>query len=142
KNPQPARFPDKAVLRDDIGDIKNRIGAVGGRQNRLAVVLGHLSFDHGDADVTRFIAMGFELALETDVAVGFHIDDSMFWAGRKDLWSDPNNVEAMDWEGTPCTGRILNWGKKPSAAPPQMCFNSKAIQREVQQRSALIGKAL
>jgi len=141
-NPQPARFPDKAVLRGYIDDIKKRIGAVGSQQNRLAVMLGHLSFDHGDAETARFIEMGFELALETDVAVGFHIDDSMFWANRKDLWSDPKNVEAMDWDGTPSTGRILNWGKTPSIAPPQMCFNSKAIQREVQQRAALIGKAI
>ena len=141
-NPQPARFPDKAVLRDYIEDIKRRIGTVGDQQTRLAVMLGHLAFDHGDAETTKFIELGFELALETDVAVGFHIDDSMFWARRKDLWSDPNNVEALDWDGTPCTGRILNWGKEPSAAPPQMCFNSKVIQREVQQRSALIGQAI
>ncbi|HZK81093.1 MAG TPA: hypothetical protein VFC46_08505, partial [Humisphaera sp.] len=99
-HPQPARFPERAGLRDYIGDIKQRIGAVGDPQTRLAVMLGHLSFDHGDAEVTRFIEVGFELALETDVAVGFHIDDSMFWARRKDLWSDPNNVEAMDWDGT------------------------------------------
>ncbi|HEY8749690.1 MAG TPA: hypothetical protein VIM11_17025 [Tepidisphaeraceae bacterium] len=141
-NPQPARFPDKAVLRNYIADIKQRIGTVGDRQTRLAVMLGPLSFDHGDAEATQFIELGFELALETNVAVGFHIDDSMFWARRKDLWSDPNNVEALDWDGTPCTGRRLDWGKEPSAAPPQMCFNSKAIQREVQQRSALIGKAI
>jgi hypothetical protein len=145
-NPQLARFPDKAVLRDYIEDIKRRIGAVGGQQTRLAVMLGQLSFDHGDAETTKFIALGFELALETDVAVGFHIDDSMFWARRKDLWSDPNNVEAMDWDGTPNTGRRLDWqtgpGSKADAAPPQMCFNSKVIQREVQQRSALLGKAI
>jgi len=141
-NPQPARFPEKTVLRDYIEDIKKRIGAVGAQQNRLAVMLGHLSFDHGDAETARFIEMGFELALETDVAVGFHIDDSMFWAGRKDLMSDPSNVEAMDWDGTPCTGRMLTWGKKPSIAPPQMCYNSKAIQRAVRERSALIGKAI
>ena len=145
-NPQLARFPDKAVLRDYIEDIKRRIGAVGDRQTRLAVMLGQLSFDHGDADVTKFIELGFELALETDVAVGFHIDDSMFWAKRKDLWSDPNNVEALDWDGTPNTGRRLNWqtgpGSKADAAPPQMCFNSKTIQREVEQRSALLGKAI
>jgi len=141
-NPQPARFPDEAVLRDYIGDIKRRIGTVGDRQTRLAVVLGHLAFDHGDAETTKFIELGFALALETDVAVGFHIDDSMFWAGRKDLRSNPKNVEAMDWDGTPCTGRTLNWGKKPSEAPPQMCFNSEVIQREVQQRAALIGKAI
>ncbi len=86
EGPNPlARFPDKATLRDYIQDIKRRIGAVGDRRNRLAVVLGHLSFDHGDADVSRFIALAFRLALETDVAVGFHIDDSMFWARRKDM---------------------------------------------------------
>jgi hypothetical protein len=145
KNPI-ARFPEKAVLRDYIEDIKRRIGTVGGHETRLAVVLGPLSFDHGEAEVAKFIELGFELALETDVAVGFHIDDSMFWARRKDLWSDPNNVEAMDWDGTPCTGRRLDWqtgpGSKPDAAPPQMCFNSKVILREVEQRSALLGKAI
>jgi len=70
----------------------------------------------------------------------------MFWATRKDLWNDRNNVEALDWDGTPCTNRRLDWqtgpGAKPDAAPPQMCFNSKVIQREVRQRSALLGKAI
>jgi hypothetical protein len=145
-NPQPARFPDKAVLRDYILDIKQRIGTVGDKQTRLAVVLGQLSFDHGDAETNKFIELGFELALETDVAVGFHIDDSMFWAKRMDLWSDPKNVEALDWDGTPCTGRSLHWqtgpGAKVDAAPPQMCFNSKVIRTEVQKRGALLGKAI
>ena len=141
-----ARFPDKTTLRDYIEDIKRRIGTVGNQQTRLAVILGHICFDHGDAEVTQFIELAFRLALETDVAIGFHIDDSMFWAKRKDLWSDRNNVEALDWDGTPCTGRRLDWqtgpGAKADAAPPQMCFNSKVIQREVQQRSALLGKAI
>jgi hypothetical protein len=146
QNPQIARFPDKATLRDYIEDIKRRIGTVGDQQTRLAVVLGHFSFDHGDAEITKFIELAFDLALETDVAVGFHIDDSMFWARRKDLWSDPNNVEALDWDGTPCTGRSLEWqtgpGAKADAAPPQMCFNSKVIQQEVRQRAGLLGKAI
>jgi hypothetical protein len=141
-----ARFPDKAALREYIEDIKGRIGTVGDQQNRLAVMLGQIAFDHSDGDVTKFIELGFDLALETNVAVGFHIDDSMFWARRKDLWSDPNNIEAMDWDGTPCTGRRLDWqtgpGAKADAAPPQMCFNSKAIVREVRQRSALLGNAI
>ena len=140
--PQPATFPDKAPLRAYIEDIKGRIGAVGDPRTRLGVMLGTLSFDHGDAETAKFIEMAFDLALETDVAVGFHIDDSMFWGRRKDLWSDPQNVEAMDWDGTPCTGRLLNWGKVPTFCAPQMCFNSKAIQREVRQRAALIGKAI
>ena len=145
-NPQPARFPDKEVLRAYIQDIKQRIGAVGDQQTRLAVILGHFSFDHGDAEIIKFIELAFSLALETDVAVGFHIDDSMFWAKRKDLWSDRKNVEALDWDGTPCTGRRLDWqtgpGAQPDAAPPQMCFNSKVILRVVQQRAALLGKAI
>jgi len=141
-----ARFPDRETLRDSILDIRRRVGTVGDRQTRLAVMLGPLSFDHSDAEVARFIDLAFGLALETDVAVGFHIDDSMFWSRRKDLWSDPNNVEASDWNGTPSTGRRLDWqtgpGAKPDAAPPQMCFNSTAILREVQQRSTLLGKAI
>ena len=141
-----ARFPDEATLREFILDVKRRIGVVGDRRNHLAVVLGHLSFDHADADVRRFIELAFRLAVETDVAVGFHIDDSMFWRNRKDLWSDPKNVEAMDWDGTPSTGRRLDWqtgpGAKPDAAPPQMCFNSPTIRREVRRRSALIGEAI
>ncbi len=135
-------LPDRASLREYILDIKRRIGAVGDRKTRLAVILGPLSFDHSDAESTKFIEMAFGLALETDVAIGFHIDDSEFWARRKDLWSDPRNVEAMDWEGTPSTGRRLDWGKDPSEAPPQMCFNSKAIQSEVARRSTQYGKAI
>src|SRR5271165_5834922 len=50
-----AGFPDKAVLREYIEDIKRRIGTVGDRQTRLAVTLGPLSFDHTDAEVARFI---------------------------------------------------------------------------------------
>lgn len=141
-NHQHAGFPSKAVLGAYIDDIKNRIGVAGDRRHKLAVMLGPLSFDHADTEVAQFIGVGFELAIEKRIAVGFHLDDSMFWGKRKDLWSDPLNVEALDWEGTPCTGRRLDWGKTPSAAPPQMCFNSKTIQQLVGQRSELVGKAI
>jgi len=134
--------PGSAALRNYVLDIKQRIGGVGNPRTRLAFVLGPLCFEQTDAEITEFIENAFNLALETDVAVGFHVDDSIFWARRKDLWSDPSNVEAVDWDGTPSTGRILNWGKTPTEAPPQMCFNSKANQREVQQRAVLIGQAI
>lgn len=137
-----AGLPSKAVLGAYIDDIKGRIGTVGDGRAKLAVMLGPVSFDHSDAEVTKLIAIGFELALEKDVAVGFHLDDSMFWAKRKDLWSVASNVEAMDWDGTPCTSRRLDWGKEPSEAPPQMCFNSEVIRREVSQRAALVGRAV
>jgi len=135
-------LPGTAALRDYVLDIKQRIGGVGDPRARLAVVLGPLCFEQSDEEVARFIEQAFDLALETDVAVGFHIDDSMFWLRRKDLWSDPQNVEAMDWDGTPNTGRLLHWGQKPTEAPPQMCFNSEVIQREVRQRAALIGQSI
>ena len=134
--------PGTAALGNYVEDIKQRIGSVGDRRRRLAVMLGPLCFDQSDAEITRFVEKAFNLALEANVAVGFHIDDSMFWRSRKDLWSNPNNVEALDWDGTPNTSRCLNWSKNPTSAPPQMCFNSKAIQREVQLRSAVIGKAI
>ena len=134
--------PGTAALRDYVLDIKQRIGIIGDRQTRLAVMLGPLCFDQTDAESVQFIERAFDLALETDVAVGFHIDDCILWSGRKDLWSDPQNVEALDWDGTPCTGRRLNYSKTPMEVAPQMCFNSKAVQYEVRQRAALIGKAI
>jgi hypothetical protein len=135
-------LPGKAALRDYVLDIKKRIGAVGDEKTRLAVMLGPLCFEQSDTETTKFIVLAFDLALETDMAVGFHIDDSIFWARRKDLWNDPKNVEALDWDGTPCRSRRLDWGKEPTEALPQMCFNSKVIQREVQRRSTVIGKAI
>ena len=51
-------LPDKAVLRDYIEDIKQRVGTVGDGQTRLAVTLGPLSFDHDDAEVTKFVELG------------------------------------------------------------------------------------
>ncbi len=134
--------PGTPALRDYVLDIKQRIGTVGAPRTRLAVVLGPLCFEHTDAEATKFIELAFDLALETDVAVGFHIDDSIFWLQRKDLWSDAQNVEARDWSGTPSTGRRLDWGHQPLQAPPQMCFNSKVIQQDVRQRAALLGKAI
>ncbi len=134
--------PGSAALRKYVLDIKTRIGTVGTGRTRLAVMLGPLCFDQSDAEITKYIERAFALALETDVAVGFHIDDSMFWRSRKDLWGDPKNVEALDWDGTANTGRRLDWSKTPLEIPPQMCFNSEAIKTEVRKRSALIGRAV
>ena len=136
-------LPTKAPLLPYIQDIKTRIGTVGDRRHRLGFILGPIGcLDQTDAEVTNFIKISFDLALETNVAVGIKIDDSMFWGKRKDLWSDPKNVEALDWEGTPNTGRRLDWSKTPTQAPPQMCFNSLVIQREVRHRAGVFGKAI
>ena len=136
-------LPAKAPLLPYIQDIKTRIGTVGDRRNRLGFVLGPIGcFDQTDAEVTHFIKMSFDLAVETNVAVGIKIDDSMFWGKRKDLWSNAKNVEALDWDGTPSTGRRLDWGKTPTKAPPQMCFNSPIIEKEVRHRASVFGLAI
>jgi hypothetical protein len=142
-SPQGTTLPPKAPLLAYMQDIKTRIGTVGNSKTRLAVFFGPIGcFDQTDAEVEAFIKLGFDLAKETDLAVGFKIDDSMFWANRKDLLSNPKNVEAMDWEGTPSTGRRLDWGKEPTEAPPQMCFNSKDIQQGIRHRAHVFGKAI
>ena len=118
-------------------------GTVGEGQSQLALIFGPLAFDHSDDEIGRFIATAFSIARERKIAVGFHIDDSMFWARRGDLWRTPDNVEWLDWNGTPNTGRRIDWGPQPQKLPPQMCFNSKAIQWEVRRRAAdVFGKAI
>src|SRR5579871_3398930 len=136
-------MPSQDKLNAFVQDIVHRIGSVGDSHTRLAVIFGPLAFDHSDAEIRRLIAAAFAIALQQKVAIGFHLDDSMFWARRSDLWRNPDNVEWMDWNGTRTTGRRIDWGPQPKKIPPQMCFNSTAIQAEVRRRATtVIGKAI
>ncbi len=135
-------IPSQDQLSAFTQDVVHRIGSSGDKHNRLAIIFGPLSFDHSDAEVQRLIASAFAIALKQKVAIGFHLDDSMFWARRNDLWRSPDNVEWLDWDGTPTTGRRIDWGPHPKKIPPQMCFNSKAIQAEARRRAEVIGKAI
>ena len=136
-------MPPPKELNAFAHDLILRIGSVGDKQTRLAVIFGPLAFDHSDEQIKRFIAAAFDLAVQKNVAVGFHLDDSMFWAGRGDLWRNPGNIEWRDWKGTRTTGRRIDWGPHPKELPPQMCFNSKEIQVEVRRRATdVIGKAI
>ena len=100
---------------------------------------GPLCFDMSDEETRQFIRDAFAVARENDVAVAFHIDDSMCWGHRKDLLSNPDNIETADWKQIPSTGRRADWGPKPTRFPPQMCFNSPAIVAAVKARAGLIG---
>jgi hypothetical protein len=95
-----------------------------------------------DAETRQFINDAFAVAQENDVAVAFHIDDSISWGQRKDLLSNPDNIETADWKQIPNTGRRADWGPKPTRFPPQMCFNSPAIRAAVKDRATLIGAAV
>src|SRR5262249_14452911 len=100
-----------------------------GRSTLLGFSVGPLTFDHTDDELRRIIRGSFEVAEEKKVAVAFHIDDSMLWMNRKDLWQNPQNVEWTDWKGTLSTHRYIAW--LPTKLAPQMCFNSPIIRTEV-----------
>ncbi len=135
--------PPKAAIKQLVGDIIGEIGMTGDNRTKLAFVIGPLAFDYTDAQLRQIVQDSFDIALELNVAVGFHIDDSMFWARRSDLWHDPRNVEWLDWEGTPNTGRRIAWGPQPTKLAPQMCFNSPPIQTEVRRLATqVIGEAV
>jgi hypothetical protein len=133
--------PPPADLRDAVVNLRNRIGVAGTNGRRIGVVLGPIAFDDSDEEVRRRVAEGFDIALETGVAVGFHLDDSMFWGRLKELNSAPN-IEWLDWQGTPNTGRRLDWSSKPSKAMPQLCFNSDAVKMAVSKRASLLGNEI
>jgi hypothetical protein len=102
------RQPSKAELAATVTDIVTTIGTTGDNRSHLGFSVGPIAFDNSDEQVERLINDCFQIALEKNVAVCFHLDDSMFWATRKDLLSDPKNIEWLDWQMTPCTGRRID----------------------------------
>lgn len=139
-HPVPGHFAlSKAQMQEFVHDVVKAIGMMGDARNKLAFAVGPFCFDMSDGETRQFIHDAFAVARENDVAVAFHIDDSISWGERKDLLSNPDNIETADWKQIPNTGRRADWGTKPTKFPPQMCFNSPAIQSAVKARAALIG---
>ncbi|MEO8613479.1 MAG: hypothetical protein ABI690_36660, partial [Chloroflexota bacterium] len=135
--------PTKDEMSRFVRRLIEQIGTTGDAQTKLAFIIGPLALDHTDTQLRQMIQDAFAIALEQNIAVGFHIDDSMFWARRSDLWQDPANVEWLDWEGTLNTGRRLDWGAEPTQISPQMCLNSPAIQAAVRHLAKdVIGSAV
>ena len=102
-------------------------------------MVGPIAFDNTDDQVRKLIGDGFEIALETGIAVGFHIDDFMFWGRLKEL-NSPDNLEWSGWNGPANTGRRLDWSSKPLKIMPQLCLNSKDVRAAVSARAVLIGR--
>ena len=139
-HPAPGHFSlSKAQMEEFVHDVVKAIGMTGDARNKLAFAVGPLCFDMPDGETRQFIHDAFAVARENDVAVAFHIDDSICWGERKDLLSNPDNLETADWKQIPNTGRRADWGPKPTKFVPQMCFNSPAIQAAAKARAALIG---
>ncbi len=138
--PQPGHFAlSKTQLEEFVHDVVKTIGTTGDARHKLGFTVGPLCFDMPDEETRRFIHDAFAVARENDVAVAFHIDDSMCWGERKDLLSNPDNIETADWKQEPNTGRRADWGPTPTRFPPQMCFNSRDVQAAVKDRGSLIG---
>ncbi|MDO8517891.1 MAG: hypothetical protein Q7S26_01185 [bacterium] len=120
---------DKKSLEKIIDDKVKNLGRGDGTARQLGFIIGPLTLNHTDEELRGQIRSMFEIAEAKNVAVGFHIDDSMFWQNRG-LTKDKKNIEWLDWQGTPNTGRELSWGARAKIAP-QMCFNSTAVVSEV-----------
>src|SRR5580658_4684715 len=70
--------PPPKDLYETVVGIKNRLGSPGsGDERRAGFFTGPLALGSGDAAVRDLIRESFSIALKTDMAVGFHIDDSM-----------------------------------------------------------------
>ena len=117
-----------------VDDIIHKIGTVGNQNTKLGFIPGPLSFNHTDDQIRQLMRSGFSIALKKNIAVGFHVDDSMFWE-RLSTLNKPENVEWIDWNGTPNTGRRLDWSSSPTKIMPQLCLNSPAVLREVKSRA-------
>lgn len=141
--PRPGRFSlDKGQMAAFVREIAHAIGTTGDACDKLAFAVGPLCFDMPDDETRQSIREAFAVARENDVAVAFHIDDSMVWGRRKDLLANPDNIETADWDAKPSTGRRADWGPQPTRFPPQMCFNSPGIVEAVKSRGRLIGEQI
>lgn len=131
--------PPPADLYKTVAGMKSRLGSAGsGDERRAGFFVGPLALGSNDAAVREMIRASFDIALKADMAVGFHIDDSMFWRGM-DALNAPENLEWLDWNRTPSTGRRLDWSAKPIKIAPQLCFNSPAVEKAVSARASVIG---
>lgn len=135
-------FSQPKDLHTIISELKDQIGVTGTDNRHLGFILGPLAFDNTDEQVRELIASGFDTALKTGVAVGFHIDDSMFWGRLKEL-NTPENIEWLDWSGAPSGGRGVKWDppKRAKLLPP-LCLNSTGVQNAVRVRAILIGNEI
>ncbi len=137
-----SKLPEPAFLDAESKKILDFMGERGDDLHRLGIMVGPLALDYTDAQLRTLIERTFAIASKHKIAVGLHIDDSKFWMNRRDLWSDPANVEWLDWKRTPNTGQYLNWGEVWRLAP-QACFNSPAILKEARRLAGeVIGAAI
>ncbi|HKV40561.1 MAG TPA: hypothetical protein VJX67_15215, partial [Blastocatellia bacterium] len=117
--------------------IVNAVGMTGDKHRKLGLTVGPLTLDDSNAGLIQIIDDSFAVAEKYNVAIMFHLDDSMFWLNRPDLWSQHQNVEWTSWSGAEAGPRMLPWYTGPLA--PQMCYNSSGIKDVI---STLVGQII
>ena len=142
--------PTYRKIAQDVQGIIDAVGERGDVNHVLGFAIGPLALDYtrnqnGDNTehkLRSLIQDSFDVAITKNVAVVFHIDDSKFWQTRDDIWSDRNNIEWTDPNGTANTGQYLNWGS-PWKLAPQACFNSPVVVAEARRIATdVIGKEI
>ena len=90
---------DKEQMNEFVRSLTKSIGMVGDARRKLAFAVGPLCLDMSDEETRQFIRDAFSVARENDVAVFLHVDDSMAWGRRRELVSDPANLDMKLWVG-------------------------------------------
>ncbi len=133
-------FMSRDQVEDFFEAVRSKVGESHASCRRTAVIIGPIALDFSNSEISSLIDLSFELAIKYDIAVGFHIDDGMFWANRKDLWENPDNIEWTDWKETPNTSRYVDWVGGRLA--PMMCFNAPDVRAAVKDFMSNIAESI
>ena len=140
--PQPFARPfalSKAQWKSLSSDVTKAIGTTGDARHKLGFTVGPVCFDMSDQETRQFIRDSFAVARENDVAVAFHIDDSMSWGQRRICCPIPTTSRRRTGTKSPARAGVRIGVARPTRFPPQMCFNSPAVVAAVKDRAGLIG---
>ncbi len=137
----------KSFFEKYIKDMKSKVMPNSMHPDRkLGFSIGPFAMDQTESEISRSINDAFEIGLEQNLAVSFHLDDYMFWKnakgpdGRKLI--DGKNAEWQDWNGTPSVKLKVGWLPNDQLAP-QLCYEKKAVRDAVTHYARdVVGKAV
>ncbi len=137
----------KSFFENYIKDIKSQVMPQNMHNDRkLGFSIGPFAMDQTESEISGTIRDAFEIGLEKNLAVSFHLDDYMFWRnakgtdGRKLI--DGKNAEWKDWNGTPSVKLKVGWLPNDQLAP-QLCYEKQAVRDAVTHYARdVVGKAV
>lgn len=140
-----------------VSEIIDLVGTVGDKSHKLAygIFIPPWMIDAAfPGRIPVVIREAFNVAKKRNIAVHFTVESHYLWETRPDLWNyfdrnnfgynpdNKNNVEWMDWKGTPHPHRYFDWGS-PIKLAPHMCYNCPKVKAEISRLvSKVIGPAI